>query len=170
MEELGAASGTLWLHCDVCGHLWRRLSAEADAFSLILRSRTANAQPMDEARAGEPERVPRHARFEVRLAISYRQRGDTDWRTSTTENVSRSGVLFRADGPLDPQTPLELMLTLPGTVAGEPPSRLRCDGHVVRATTCSGGGPQPCLPRPSLTTVSPCKSRRGMRGSRGPVV
>ncbi len=145
MEELGAASGTLWLHCDVCGHLWRRLSAESDAFSLILRRRTANARPMNEAREGEPERVPRHARFEVRLAMSYRQRGDTDWRTSTTENISRSGVLFRADGPLDPQTPLELMLTLPGTVAGEPPSRLRCDGHVVRATTCSGGGPQSCL-------------------------
>ena len=100
---------------------------------------------MDEARAGEPDQVPRHAGFEVRLAMRCRPRGDTDWRTAMTENVSRPGVLFRADGPLDPKTPVELMLTLPGTVAGEPPSRLRCDGHVVRATTCEGGGPRSCL-------------------------
>ncbi len=70
---IGAASGTLWLHCDVYGHLWRRLGSEADVLSLILRSRTANAQPMDEAGAGEPKRVPRHARLEVRLAMTYRR-------------------------------------------------------------------------------------------------
>ena len=80
-----------------------------------------------------------------RVRMMYRQSGDPEWRTATTENVSRSGVLFRADGPLDPKTPVELMLTLPGTVAGEPSSRLRCDGHVVRTTACGGGGPRSCL-------------------------
>ena len=51
VEELGAASGTLWLHCGFCGHLWRQLAPEADAFSLILDSRTAHARPIEEAEA-----------------------------------------------------------------------------------------------------------------------
>lgn len=144
VEELGAASGTLWLHCDFCGHLWRRLDPESDAFTLILQSRArsgpSTAEPDD--RSG---RVPRAPRFPIRVAMKYRPRSETEWRPAMTENVSRSGVLFRADAQVDLQTAIELMIVLPGAVVGEPPSRLRCDGHVVRSTTCAATVPQPCV-------------------------
>ena len=44
VEELGPACRSSWLHCGICGHLWRRLNSGADAFSLQVIS-TGNAQP-----------------------------------------------------------------------------------------------------------------------------
>ena len=131
-EELGNSSGSAWLHCNFCSHLWRQLDSEADAFSLILASRAANAQLITEPQ--RPAATPRASRFSVQLEMRYRAAGDRQWRFGHTRNVSRSGVLFSADAPLDPETPVELVLVLPGTVAGEPSSRLRCRGQVVRTT------------------------------------
>ena len=48
-----------------------------------------------------------------------------------TENISRSGILFRPERPVEPKTPVEMILVLPGGVAGEPPSHLRCRGEIV---------------------------------------
>ncbi len=157
VEELGAASGTLWLHCGFCGHLWRQLAPEADAFSLILDSRTAHARPIEEAEAAAedgpaPDSAPR---FSVNLTMQYRRRGDTEWLPATTENVSRLGVLFRAFRAVDLETPIELLLVLPGAVSGEPPA-----ASGVMAASCAQ---PPVLPandsrawRPrSTTTGSP---------------
>ena len=131
-EELGNSSGSTWLHCNFCSHLWRQLDPEADAFSLILASPAANAQPITEPQ--QAATIPRASRFSVQLEMRYRAAGDRQWRFGHTRNISRSGVLFSADAPLDPDTPVELVLVLPGTVAGEPTSRLRCSGQVVRTT------------------------------------
>jgi hypothetical protein len=131
-EELGTSSGSTWLHCNFCSHLWRRLDPETDAFSLILASRAADAQLVDETQQGAG--IPRASRFSVQLEIRYRGARDRQWRVGHTRNISRSGVLFSADAPLDLETPVELVLVLPGTVAGEPPSHLRCRGQVVRTT------------------------------------
>ena len=130
VEELGAASGSVWLHCNLCGHLWRRLDPELDAFSLILASRAAGAKPIEEARP--PNGIPRASRFIVRLPIRYRTAGEFDWRNGVTENISRSGILFRPERAVEPKTPVDMILVLPGGVAGEPPSRLRCQGEIVR--------------------------------------
>ena len=118
-----------------------------DAFSLIVGSRSASAQPIMEANtdSATASRGSRAPRFSVQLAMKYRPHGDSTWRSAMTENISRSGVLFRAADDVDPQTPIELLLVLPGAVSGEPPSRLRCDGRVVRSTTCHGAERQSCL-------------------------
>jgi hypothetical protein len=129
-EELGATTGSSWFHCDLCGHLWRRLDPERDAFSIILESRGLAVRPVPEQRgAGQP----RASRFQVRLELRYRLSGDSEWRTGLTENISRSGVLFRSEVPVDPKTELDIVLLVPGGVAGEPSSRLRGHGEVVRA-------------------------------------
>ena len=132
VEKLGMVSGAVWLHCEPCGHLWRHVDPETDAFSLILTSRSADAQSIDEMPA--PETVPRASRFDVQLEMRYRTAVDRQWRPGHTRNVSRSGVLFSADAPIPAQTDVELVLVLSGTVAGEPPSQLRCAGQIVRST------------------------------------
>ena len=132
VEELGTASGSVWLHCNLCGHLWRRLDPELNAFSLILASHVTGARPMQEKRP--PSGLPRASRFVVRLPVRYRTAGDLDWRVGFTVNISRSGVLFRPERVVEPKTPIDMILVLPGGVAGEPPSRLRCQGEVVRTT------------------------------------
>lgn len=130
LEELGSASGSVWMHCPKCGHLWREPGPGLDAFGVILASRATAAQPIEEIpRAGAR---PRAARFRIRLPVRYRLAGDRDWRSGVTENISRSGILFRTEVPLPLHIPLDLVLLLPGLVAGEPTSRVRCQGAIVR--------------------------------------
>ena len=132
VEELGIASGSVWLHCNLCGHLWRRLDPELNAFSLILASHVTGVKPVQEKRP--PSGIPRASRFVVRLQVRYRTAGDLDWGVGVTVNISRSGVLFRPERVVEPKMPIDMILALPGGVAGEPPSRLRCQGEVVRTT------------------------------------
>ncbi len=130
VEELGASAGSIWMHCGKCGHLWREPSPGLDAFGVILASRGGDAVPV--AEQPRPDARPRAARFQIRLPIRYRLAGDPDWRSGVTENISRSGILFRTDTVLPLDTPLDLILLLPGMVAGEPTSRVRCQGAIVR--------------------------------------
>ena len=55
-----------------------------------------------------PVTKPRAPRFVIPLAILYRTPGDAAWLEGWTENISRSGVLFRADHQVAPDTPVEL--------------------------------------------------------------
>ena len=141
VEELGASSSSRWFHCDRCGHLWRHLDPETDVFSFIVASQGASGPPADE-RIGKDAKA-RAPRFTLRLEVRYRSPGDAAWRVGLTENLSRSGVLFRSDEEFDQVGPLDLVIVLPGAVPGEPPSRFRCHAEIVRRqpATHSGGAP-----------------------------
>jgi hypothetical protein len=74
--------------------------------------------------------------------LRFREHGESEWRLASTINVSRSGVLFRADGPLaDPVHAVDFIIELPlnGVTPGP---QLRCTGHVVRTEPeeIAGGG------------------------------
>ena len=85
------------------------------------------------ARVGRA-RIPsfRAQRFKLRLPIRYRPVGEPDWRSGTTENISRSGVLFRAPEMLQPMAQLEISLVLPPEIAGVSAAEVVCRGEVVR--------------------------------------
>ena len=138
VEELQGSSGSHWLHCDRCGHLWRELDPETDAFLLIVSSLAASGR-MFVAQPGE-ETIPRAVRINVRLEVRYRTQPGGNWEVGLTENLSRSGVLFRTDGPLDQDAPLDLIIVLPGGVPGEPSSRFRCQAEVVRRQPSTRSG------------------------------
>ena len=91
--------------------------------------------------------MPRAERHAIPIAILYRRSGERDWRAGLTENISRSGVLFRAERHLEPNTLVEMMLDLPSVVAPAPGSTLR-RGRVVRAT-----GPSAAEPRPAVAAT-----------------
>ena len=82
-----------------------------------------------EAEAGLPQRAPR---FTLQLPVHYRLAGESLWRHGTTENISRSGVLFRADQPLEPNAHLEFSVELPTDVFGMAATEILCRGEVVR--------------------------------------
>jgi hypothetical protein len=71
-------------------------------------------------------------RFPITAQLLFREHGESAWRTGSTINVSRSGVLFRTAGtPLDPTHSLDFILTLP--LDGETLApHVRCTGHIVR--------------------------------------
>ena len=73
----------------------------------------------------------RPTRFSLHAVVRYRA-DDGRWHHGTTESISKSGLLLRADQPIQPETPIELEVELP-PVRGEKPARLWCRGRTVRA-------------------------------------
>jgi PAS domain S-box-containing protein len=74
----------------------------------------------------------RAKRFNLHLPLKYRPLGENDWRLGTTENISRSGMLFRAPEALSPNAQLEINLVLPAEIAGLASAEVVCRGEVVR--------------------------------------
>ena len=85
--------------------------------------------------------VPRAPRFSLQLPLHYRIAGETDWRHGTTENISRSGLLFRAQEELEPNARVEISLELPTNIFGLASTEIFCSGEVVRRVEPEEQGP-----------------------------
>jgi len=83
-----------------------------------------------QARHAPPSRAQR---FQLHLPLRYRRVGDKQWHIGTTENISRSGMLFQADQLLPPSVQVEINLVLPAEIAGLSETEVVCRGEVVRA-------------------------------------
>src|ERR1700686_4306630 len=60
----------------------------------------------------------RAGRLSLQLPLRYRPLGEQSWRPGTTENISRSGLLFQAQEFLHPNAQVEISLVLPPEIAG----------------------------------------------------
>ena len=81
-------------------------------------------------RASDPDvRAPR---FTIEIPFYFRRRGEGSWREGMTDNISRSGVLFRTGERLAADEPIEMHFALPLQIAGRPGAVVACRGHVVR--------------------------------------
>jgi hypothetical protein len=78
----------------------------------------------------EPERAQR---FVIAMPLRYRLPGEDVWHQGNVQNISRSGVLFRAEGLMDEGAPIELTFQLPVEIGGESAAQVYCLGKVVRA-------------------------------------
>ena len=103
-----------------------------------------SAEPVRAARARE---IPptRAQRFHLNLPLRYRRLGDRDWHVGTTENISRSGMLFQGDEALQPNAQLEINLVLPQEIAGLSATEVVCRGEVVRTIEHNGSTLSPAL-------------------------
>ena len=75
----------------------------------------------------------RAQRFYIHLPLQYREVGEASWHQGRTHNISRSGLLFQGDGPVQPRAELEINLVLPAEIAGLAPAEVVCRGEVVRS-------------------------------------
>jgi len=87
----------------------------------------------------------RARRFNLHLPLRYRPLGEKSWRPGTTENISRSGLLFQAQELLLPNALLEISLVLPAEIAGLAATEVICRGEVVRSIEAHGQGVTPAL-------------------------
>jgi hypothetical protein len=90
---------------------------------------------------GEARKPPRATRHVLQVPLRFRPAGHSDWRDGLTENISQSGVLFRSDLPVNPQTELELLLSL-GSGNPDGAATLLCRGRVVRTEPARGDDPR----------------------------
>jgi hypothetical protein len=110
---------------------------------------TANAVDAKEPN-GVPNSVERERRFSVRMPVYYRLNGEKRWQRGTTENVSRSGALFRGELTAAPGTSVELRMLLPSEVSLDGGAQVICSGTIVRALTTPAAERLPFL----ATTIS----------------
>ena len=85
--------------------------------------------------------LSRAQRFVLQLPIRYKKIGDRSWFEGKTENMSRSGVLFRADRVLKPRAAILMSLTLPLSAKGSGRAEVLCRGSVVRTVAAAGTNP-----------------------------
>src|SRR5262245_44079060 len=81
----------------------------------------------------------RAPRFPLHLSVRYRRVGDRQWRRGETENISRSGVLIRAEDPLEIDETVELMVALAVRNAAGGSGEVQCSGRVVRIISPATG-------------------------------
>jgi hypothetical protein len=93
----------------------------------------------------QPHHSPRAPRFSIPIAILYRTPGDATWLEGWTENISKSGVLFRADRDLELDAPVEMMMEIPAFIATPVAGPAICRGRIVRAER-----PSPLEDRPAF--------------------
>lgn len=103
-----------------------------------------SAEPQANTRARHAPPV-RAQRFQLHLPLRYRRLGETDWHVGTTENISRSGMLFHTDDVLQPNSQLEINLVLPAEIAGLTGTEVVCRGEVVRTIERTSESMSPAL-------------------------
>jgi hypothetical protein len=79
----------------------------------------------------------RAQRFPLELPVRYRCVGESEWMTSMTQNISRSGVLFHAVRPLDVATQIEINIAMPQVAPASGAAEVRCRAQIVRIATAS---------------------------------
>ena len=107
----------------------------------------------------ERDGTERASRFPLPLPLLYRGRGQRRWRNGTVENISYSGVLFRAQDLMQPDAEVEMRLALPAGIKGEPPAKVICQGRIVRVQSSAVGGGRPGLAA-SITAFNIVRGRK----------
>jgi len=114
------------------------------------------AVPQEAPMSARPAHVPayrireklspvRAQRFNLHLPLKYRMIGEDDWRAGMTENISRSGLLFRVEETVPTNAQLEINLVLPAEIAGLAAAEVVCRGEVVRSVQAEAPMLNPAL-------------------------
>jgi hypothetical protein len=77
----------------------------------------------------------RAQRYALHLSLRYRRIGEFAWHQGQTENISRSGVLFKTDDPFEVDTPVEFSMALATAMPRRDGAEVRCRGRVVRTVS-----------------------------------
>ncbi|PYQ38627.1 MAG: hypothetical protein DMF77_23605 [Acidobacteria bacterium] len=117
-----------------------------------------NDDPARVRRSAVNEASTRAPRLPLNLQLRYRSVGAARWHEGRVENISRSGVLFRATDLVDVDVQVEITVLLPVRPSA---SAIVCRGRIVR-TVLPGGSER----RPGLAaTISRYRFRRDKDGA-----
>src|SRR4029077_14096345 len=109
-------------------------------------SMSARLAAQTQAAGHSPRLSPfRAKRFKLQLPRKYRPLGEENWRAGTTENISRSGLLFRAEEIMPENVQIEINLVLPPEIAGLSAAEVVCRGEIVRTMSAESSAMSPAL-------------------------
>jgi hypothetical protein len=74
----------------------------------------------------------RAPRYTLHLSLRYRRIGEAAWHRGQTQNISRSGVFFQSDDPIELNAPVELSVVLATGPVARDAAEVHCRGRVVR--------------------------------------
>ena len=75
---------------------------------------------------------PRERRLRHRVAVQFRISSNYVWTDGMTDNISRSGLLFRSPKLVEVGSAIELDFEMPQEITGEANSRVLAEGKIVR--------------------------------------
>jgi PilZ domain len=87
--------------------------------------------------------APRERRHAHVVPVQYREGKAGEWLPGTSENLSRSGLLFRAATALPLGAPVEIELEMPKELTGDAGSKVTCKATVARVTHVEATSKQP---------------------------
>jgi hypothetical protein len=116
-----------------------------EVLDTLISEDAMSARSSQKSAAGERLSPFRAQRFNLHLPLKYRPLGEPDWRAGTTENISRSGMLFRGEEPISPSVQVEIYLVLPAEIAGLASAEVVCRGEVVRSVAGETPAMSPAL-------------------------
>jgi hypothetical protein len=93
----------------------------------------------------DPVTAGRPQRFSIAMPVYFRPLEEITWQEGRVENISRSGILFRAAQPVEVTTRVELRFDLPAEVGGEPGAHVVCIGEITRVIPPPTADEQPIL-------------------------
>jgi hypothetical protein len=76
--------------------------------------------------------------MEARISLNFRPVGGFGWKTGRTENISKTGLLFKAQEAIAVGTRVEMRFLPPSNVWGASSNLVWCRGKVVRITPSAG--------------------------------
>ena len=83
-------------------------------------------------------------RFPIAAKLEFRPNGEGEWFDGEVENVSRSGILFRANRVLPLHSAIEMRFPLSlmnGGSSSASEASVYCRGRIVRQSSGAGNGP-----------------------------
>jgi hypothetical protein len=104
--------------------------------------------------------ISRAPRYPIEIFMRYRTSDEAPWREARTENISRSGVLFRTDHAMPIQASIEMLLPLPAEVSGADTATVVCRGRVVRTEAPADSTDWPAV----AATIGACRLTHELEG------
>ncbi|HYY69643.1 MAG TPA: hypothetical protein VE734_07915 [Terriglobales bacterium] len=144
--------GQYYQVCLVCGdeyrYDWKTMSRLERVSGKGKQGAPARAAGRDGPGSSEkkPRWSPRARRIKLHdHELKYRAAGTTAWHCGAVENVSQTGVLFRAGEVLPENTELELIMEMPPEITGQEHAQVIARGMVVRTVPAESNKGKPAM-------------------------
>lgn len=120
-----SADGTFYQVCLICGDCFRY------DWQTMNRGERIDL-PTEPTTAPRPVWRPRSRRLRWQKPLLFRESGASEWSPGMLQNISESGVSFRAERALPQEAEVEMIFVMPQEITGQPNSKVLCRGELVR--------------------------------------